>query len=500
MNPFMSKKTYFLIFLVVFIIFFIPQVSAHELPNVIHVSKNGFEPPNLTINLGDTVTFENTDSEDRWPASNIHPTHEIYPEFDPKQAIKPTESWEFKFEKSGRFTYHDHLFPNFRGEIEVLGQNTMPKFNIQSFLENFLDYINTFWVRLTFKFNLNSLKNELTSINMVKVAETNQSKLKFYLKILGHQAVMDRIIKDSKGGSEIDCHQAAHQTGRISFMLFGNNVFKKSNHGCHSGFIHGAMETFLKEKGTQNLAQNIDRLCDSLDTSFSRFECLHGVGHGLMAYENYDLKKSLDDCNLLDDSFSQSSCYGGVFMENIVASQGRGALIGHETKWISSDPHFPCDEIDKASSVQVQCYLMQTSRMLDIYKYDVKKVADECRKAPDSMVTVCFQSLGRDIAGFTLRDPVKILKNCDLMPKDYYESCILGALNVIVDFWGDKIEDQPHQLCKQLSEDNKKEFCYKQIGIRLVGIFGQYIDKIKKVCSYSEASFEKSCLQSLNLN
>jgi hypothetical protein len=57
--------------------------------------------------------------EDFWPASDLHPTHGIYPEFDPQDGIPADEKWTFQFLKSGSFKYHDHLNPFFRGIIFV---------------------------------------------------------------------------------------------------------------------------------------------------------------------------------------------------------------------------------------------------------------------------------------------------------------------------------------------------------------------------------------------
>lgn len=81
---------------------------------------DSFEPANLTIQKNTKVIFKNEDSQERWPASAIHPTHGIYPEFDPRRNIAPGESWEFIFDKVGNWKYHDHLNPSIRGEIKVV--------------------------------------------------------------------------------------------------------------------------------------------------------------------------------------------------------------------------------------------------------------------------------------------------------------------------------------------------------------------------------------------
>jgi plastocyanin len=87
--------------------------------NVVSMEAAGFSPSTLTVESGETVTFENASDEDKWPASNVHPTHELYPDFDAKNAVLSGESYSFRFERAGRWGYHDHLNPDVQGTIVV---------------------------------------------------------------------------------------------------------------------------------------------------------------------------------------------------------------------------------------------------------------------------------------------------------------------------------------------------------------------------------------------
>lgn len=92
----------------------IPKESA-----VIRMTPDGFSPAELKIRKGERVVFINEDTVNRWPASNLHPTHGIYPEFDPQDPVAPGESWSFTFTKSGVWFFHDHLRPLLRGKVDV---------------------------------------------------------------------------------------------------------------------------------------------------------------------------------------------------------------------------------------------------------------------------------------------------------------------------------------------------------------------------------------------
>jgi len=78
-----------------------------------------YDPETLTIHKCTKVVFKNQDSISYWPASNLHPTHGIYPEFDPKTPVEPNQEWSFVFEKKGEWKYHDHLAPSIRGIVKV---------------------------------------------------------------------------------------------------------------------------------------------------------------------------------------------------------------------------------------------------------------------------------------------------------------------------------------------------------------------------------------------
>ncbi len=334
-----------------------------------------------------------------------------------------------------------------------------------------------------------------SEINISSIAKDNDA-LYEAIKAIGIKEAMAKLVQESAGGSQYDCHQQAHQIGRIGYKIEKEKAFQQCSADCHSGCYHGAMESFLAEKGTENLAADITAVCKNFATSFGNFECLHGVGHGIMAYVDYDMPEAIKECKKLPDAFSQDSCYGGMFMENILTGQGLGASTkqDHATTWVNkTDPNFPCDKISQDYDVQYQCYQMQTSWMLTLSNYNFDTVAKDCLNAPANMKSVCFKSFGRDAAGFTLRNPEKILNLCAKVPKEsnYYDQCIEGAVNVIVDFWGPGLKDQASQLCKIVPDSNKK-LCYQIVAQRLPGLFTEKSDQ-QRICSTFEQGYQNLC-------
>ena len=95
--------------------------------NTIRITSSGFEPKTLTVKAGTTVTFVNEDTNQHWPASAMHPTHNVYPEsggcigskFDACKGLAQGESFSFTFNEKGSWGYHDHLQTSITGKIVV---------------------------------------------------------------------------------------------------------------------------------------------------------------------------------------------------------------------------------------------------------------------------------------------------------------------------------------------------------------------------------------------
>ena len=94
-----------------------PKIS--EVIQTVTMKEDSFEPETLTIQKCTQVVFKNQDKISRWPASNLHPTHGIYPQFDPKEPVESGQEWSFVFDRVGKWKYHDHLVPFIRALIDV---------------------------------------------------------------------------------------------------------------------------------------------------------------------------------------------------------------------------------------------------------------------------------------------------------------------------------------------------------------------------------------------
>jgi len=96
---------------------------------VVTYTDNGFSPETVTILKGESVRFKNESSSRMWVASDIHPTHSLYPiksdndclgsSFDQCKTSVNGESWVFTFNTAGEWRLHNHVRASKRGTIIV---------------------------------------------------------------------------------------------------------------------------------------------------------------------------------------------------------------------------------------------------------------------------------------------------------------------------------------------------------------------------------------------
>ena len=231
-------------------------------------------------------------------------------------------------------------------------------------------------------------------------------------------------------GSDPACHRIAHSIGSASLSRFHGDVsrtFAQGSASCWSGYYHGVLERSLidvKSYSPVALGNIARRLCDGARVravAWLAYQCLHGLGHGLMITTGYDLPRSLATCRRLATDWDRTSCKGGVFMENLSSS------YGFTSPWLrDDDPVYPCDAVPAGD--KRTCYELVTSRILRVLDGDWEKTAETCATVEREWVTTCFRSFGRDVSGRTMRDPTEIVRLCAIAhPFGGDRPCIVAA-------------------------------------------------------------------------
>lgn len=233
------------------------------------------------------------------------------------------------------------------------------------------------------------------------------------------------------------CHQLVHRIGRSAAEKYPNvsEAYKHGDNFCWSGYYHGVMETIAKQLGRDEVVNKLNDICQQLRQeqlySFFHYNCVHGLGHGVMGITNNELFESLEICDKLTNSWEAESCYGGAFMENIMSEDNPD----HRTTYLRKDePMYPCTAV--VNKYKGQCYLMQSSYALKLSNYDFSKVFADCAAVDKEYVKICYQSVGRDASGTSTSDVAKTNASCLLGQNDEARSnCIVGAVKDFISYF-----------------------------------------------------------------
>jgi len=285
-----------------------------------------------------------------------------------------------------------------------------------------------------------------------------------------------------------NCHRIVHMIGSASLARFDGDVaqaFALGSATCWSGYYHGILERAFAEVSSPAEVKAVSRtICDDPDierTTFLLYQCVHGLGHGLMIYSGYDLPWALEICDALAEDWDQTSCTGGVFMENISSS------YGIDSKWVrDDDPLYPCPAMKERH--KLYCYLMVTSRINELNGFDWKQTAAACGTVESGWASTCFESYGRDASGWTLEEPAKIAPLCELAGR-HETSCVYGAVRDLASF--DPSGKRATRLCSVVAREFR-ERCWNGYGT-IVATLHPGVAAQRKACDSAPAGYRAAC-------
>ena len=399
---------------------------------IIRMTKNGFEPKELTVTEGDVVTFVNNGNEDHWPASNFHPTHTLYPEFDPLKGVKPGESWKFKFAKVGTWRMHDHLFPHLTGTIVVLpdpdqASSTTPNTQENPTHLNFWQKVKSFFAHL-FK------PDKQSAIDQFKVLSEREKYtwLENVAAREGPKVAWEDVLAAYKTPEGVigNPHDMAHLVGQLLYNKDGLDGLVTCTPDFAFGCYHGLMEVaFDKDTNTEKSYQEklltAQKGCEKVgvETSPTYWSCIHGMGHGIATYRDHDLSPALKDCDSLTGKI-QTYCHDGVFMEFSISAP--------TNFYKTSDPLYPCDVLGE--SYKIACARSQVQVMRLRFHFNTAQIADTCNKSGNENIQYhCIDALGYFVTQNANDDAQEIIAGChEIKEEQSVAQCLAAAAGELV--------------------------------------------------------------------
>lgn len=295
-------------------------------------------------------------------------------------------------------------------------------------------------------------------------------------------------------------------------------VYLQCNELFQSGCYHGVIQAFFAYRGTDSAS--VASLCRETpgirSNAWLRFQCVHGIGHGLVQTYTMNLPHALAGCDMLGDPWDSESCYGGAFMEFIVGGRGQShhpqvpvkagdsmpgmdhGAMDHAAMTADTWPAFkarnrsdllyPCSVL--GDRYQRSCYQMQAGLIAEVTGLDFAKVASVCDAAPDRYRQACYQGIGTYVSGVTARDPAEGIRMCSLGAPRYRPWCFVGLVKNFIDVTANT--DDGIALCRQLGPRDIATSCYVAVGEEAAVLY-LAMERRAAACAKAESQYQEAC-------
>jgi hypothetical protein len=265
------------------------------------------------------------------------------------------------------------------------------------------------------------------------------------------------------------CHPIVHEIGHAAVDRYGGlaEAYARGDSFCSAGYFHGATERVIQTTDPDRLIARANRLCADLGGhqrhSIHHRNCAHGLGHGFMLVHTYEVRDSLGTCDELRDDWERRSCYGGVFMENVMTLGTKR----EPTKYLrADDPLYPCHALDRR--YREMCYQKQTGYALYVSDDDFAAVFGLCGAIERAFRPACHQGLGTNIAVHNLKSVVRDRQRTGLtagicmsgQSGEARANCIKGAVRALINY--DHDVDRAKEVCAAL-RTRMREQCLRVI-------------------------------------
>jgi hypothetical protein len=287
-----------------------------------------------------------------------------------------------------------------------------------------------------------------------------------------------------------DCHRIAHTIGSAALAHFKGNVAKTYSHGspsCASGYYHGILErafaNVVSERGLIRVARSLCRGAGVRRMGFLDYQCVHGLGHGLMIQTGYDLPTALSVCKGLQTRWDETSCTGGVFMEN------GSTVYGLRSQWLKSDdPLYPCQRVGLRN--RASCYLRVTTQILRANHFNWPRTASRCGALGHDWTRYCFRSYGRDAVNYTGGKAQPTLRLCRLTDTGQGD-CLYGAARSLAD--RDAKTDGAVAFCRRTAPPYQAD-CFAGVGV-VIGLLEATNKERVEACRNVSVLYARECAE-----
>lgn len=332
-------------------------------------------------------------------------------------------------------------------------------------------------------------------------------------------------LKAAELSPNTDLHLLGHVVGDELFKKEGASGITKCTEDFRNACSHSIVVGLFLREGELALPK-IAEVCRKAPGGIGAYTmCFHGLGHGVLAALDYDLPRTISECQKTSTAQYEfregSECVGGTIMEMISGGAHNKELWQKKSQvyFKASDPLYPCDADFVPPSSRVMCYMYLTPHLIRSVEGDLGSPQAEdfvkafslCEQIPINerlWREACFGGFGkeflvlathrdiRDIENMTNEQLHQVIVWCQLATDtDGIRACIRSAVGSL--FWGgENDEGGALRFCGLIPDNANQSVCYDY----LIGAVGYYVPdtgRRREFCKKIASMWQAQCRQQL---
>jgi hypothetical protein len=307
--------------------------------------------------------------------------------------------------------------------------------------------------------------------------------------------------------------------GEVLYEQKGIDAIRYCTAEFRNSCSHAVVISILLDHGESSLP-DIAKVCKEAPGGKNAYNmCFHGLGHGVLAYHDYDLKPAIEMCRVVGTKEGQNrefvECVGGAIMEMRSGNHDPDAWKEQYNNYFrNDDPRYPCDASWFPEEARPICYIYLTpnfftatgGRISNPTDDGVTKAFSVCAAIEKDDVAsraACYGGFGKE---FVVQAQGLDIRNVGAMPTEKLERvrqwCALAgdktgeqecySQALISLFWaGENVPDASFSFCGLLTGEHQSR-CYSQLA-GMIRYYSTNASAKNLLCTRIPSDFRSQC-------
>jgi len=333
------------------------------------------------------------------------------------------------------------------------------------------------------------------------------------------------VLRQAELPPNTDTHLLGHTVGDVLYKDKGIKGMVVCTDDFRNACSHSIVVGHLLENGESALG-DIFKACRKAPGGSGAYGmCYHGLGHGVLAYADYDLEKAVALCEnnktIEGGGVESVECIGGIIMEIVSGGQHNPEAWGaSRAKYLfgSNDPLYPCTASFMSPQARRQCLLYLTPHLWEYTSENINEPRAEdfkiafrlCDTLPTASAIekdACYGGFGKEFVGLVKSRDIRQIENFNHEnSKQVYDWCLLAGegdgikacIRHVVNslYWGGENSiDAPIVFCEEIRESQYQRECFEHLSGVVSYYSGGDINKVAELCGKIPEELRGYCKQ-----